>query len=120
MSRPSSVCVSNATARSINHQLFAARRDVTWQAAIDEFNKPGSSTFVMLLSTKAGGVGITLTAADTCVIFDSDWNPQNDIQAQARCHRIGQTKRVQIYRLITSKTYEQVSEERGRKPRAVV
>lgn len=44
------------------------------------------------------GVGITLTAADTCIIFDSDFNPQNDLQAQARCHRIGQTKTVQVYR----------------------
>ena len=47
-----------------------------------------------------------MTAADTCIIFDSDWNPQNDLQAQARCHRIGQTKSVQIYRLLTRKTYE--------------
>jgi SNF2 family DNA or RNA helicase len=52
------------------------------------------------------GVGINLTAADTCIIFDSDWNPQNDLQAQARCHRIGQTKSVNVYRLLTRKTYE--------------
>ncbi len=51
-------------------------------------------------------VGINLTAADTCIIFDSDWNPQNDLQAQARCHRIGQTKSVKVYRLLTRKTYE--------------
>lgn len=50
--------------------------------------------------------GINLTAADTCIIFDSDWNPQNDLQAQARCHRIGQTKNVKVYRLLTRKTYE--------------
>lgn len=49
---------------------------------------------------------VNLTAADTCIIFDSDWNPQNDLQAQARCHRIGQTKEVKIYRLLTRKTYE--------------
>ena len=59
-----------------------------------------------MLSTRAGGVGINLTAADTCIIFDSDWNPQNDVQAQARCHRIGQTKQVRIYRLITSRSFE--------------
>lgn len=59
-----------------------------------------------MLSTRAGGVGINLTAADTCIIFDSDWNPQNDVQAQARCHRIGQTKPVRIYRLITSRSFE--------------
>ena len=51
-------------------------------------------------------IGINLTAADTCIIFDSDWNPQNDLQAQARCHRIGQTKSVKVYRLLTRKTYE--------------
>ncbi|KAH9268936.1 hypothetical protein BASA83_009070 [Batrachochytrium salamandrivorans] len=61
---------------------------------------------VFLLCTRAGGVGINLTAADTCIIFDSDWNPQNDLQAQSRCHRIGQKKPVQIYRLITRNTYE--------------
>jgi len=51
-------------------------------------------------------IGINLTAADTCIIFDSDWNPQNDLQAQARCHRIGQTKSVKVYRFLTRKTYE--------------
>ncbi|CAK4318492.1 unnamed protein product [Aphanomyces euteiches] len=76
------------------------------QAAIDRFCDPQSSSFIMLLSTRAGGVGINLTAADTCIIYDSDWNPQNDLQAQARCHRIGQTKSVKVYRLLTSKTYE--------------
>ena len=76
------------------------------QAAIDRYCAPESNSFVFLLCTKAGGVGINLTAADTVVIFDSDWNPQNDLQAQARCHRIGQTKSVKIYRLITRNTYE--------------
>ncbi|ORZ14695.1 SNF2 family N-terminal domain-domain-containing protein [Absidia repens] len=77
------------------------------QAAIDRFSTlPIEESFVFLLCTRAGGVGINLTAADTCIIFDSDWNPQNDLQAQARCHRIGQTKPVQIYRLICANTYE--------------
>jgi hypothetical protein len=76
------------------------------QAAIDRFCVPDSPLFVMLLSTKAGGVGINLTPADTVIIFDSDWNPQNDIQAQARAHRIGQTRHVKVYRLLTRKTYE--------------
>lgn len=62
--------------------------------------------FVMLLSTKAGGLGLNLTVADTIIIFDSDWNPHNDLQAQARAHRIGQTRPVMIYRLLTKKTYE--------------
>lgn len=76
------------------------------QAAVDRFVKPEYKRFVMLLSTKAGGLGLNLTAADTVIIFDSDWNPQNDLQAQARAHRIGQTHSVKIYRLITRKTYE--------------
>ncbi|KAH7672958.1 chromodomain-helicase-DNA-binding protein 6-like protein, partial [Aphelenchoides avenae] len=76
------------------------------QAAIDRFCKPDSERFVFLLCTRAGGLGINLTAADTVIIFDSDWNPQNDLQAQARCHRIGQTKMVKVYRLITANTYE--------------
>uniref|UniRef100_A0A8C5HF58 Chromodomain-helicase-DNA-binding protein 6-like n=1 Tax=Gouania willdenowi TaxID=441366 RepID=A0A8C5HF58_GOUWI len=76
------------------------------QAAIDRFCKPDSDRFVFLLCTRAGGLGINLTAADTCIIFDSDWNPQNDLQAQARCHRIGQSKAVKVYRLITRNSYE--------------
>lgn len=76
------------------------------QAAIDRYCRPDSDRFVFLLCTKAGGLGINLVAADTCIIYDSDWNPQNDLQAQARCHRIGQDKMVKIYRLITRNTYE--------------
>lgn len=76
------------------------------QAAIDRFSKPDSDRFVFLLCTRAGGLGINLTAADTVIIFDSDWNPQNDLQAQARCHRIGQKKSVKVYRLICKNTYE--------------
>ena len=87
------------------------------QEAIDRFNKTPSpeeeaeegfsGSFVFLLSTKAGGVGLNLTAANYVLLFDHDWNPQNDLQAQARCHRIGQTKEVQIFRLITRGTYEE-------------
>ena len=78
------------------------------QNAIDRFCANDSKAFVFLLGTRAGGVGINLTAADTVIIYDSDWNPQNDMQAQARCHRIGQTKKVMIYRLITRASYEEV------------
>lgn len=81
--------------------------------AIQSFNQDGSTIFCFLLSTRAGGVGITLTAADTVIIFDSDWNPQNDVQAQARCHRIGQTKAVRVYRLITRGTYESAMFQRA-------
>ena len=76
------------------------------QEAIDRFSRNDSDRFIFLLCTKAGGLGINLTAADTVIIYDSDWNPQNDIQAQARCHRIGQSKAVKVYRLITRNTYE--------------
>eukprot|EP00667_Euglena_gracilis_P001160 EG_transcript_1160 len=65
-------------------------------------------TFAFLLSTRAGGLGLTLTAADTVVFVDSDWNPQVDIQAQERAHRIGQTQRVTIYRLICKETVEDI------------
>jgi len=82
------------------------------QANIDRFNKdPEYSIF--LLSTRAGGLGINLTAADTCIIYDSDWNPQQDLQAQDRCHRIGQTKPVMIYRLVTANTIDQQIVERA-------
>mmetsp|Transcript_3344 Transcript_3344/g.4278 ORF Transcript_3344/g.4278 Transcript_3344/m.4278 type:complete len:788 (+) Transcript_3344:91-2454(+) len=58
--------------------------------------------FVFLLSTRAGGLGINLATADTCIIFDSDWNPHQDSQAMDRCHRIGQTRPVAVYRLLTT------------------
>ena len=76
-------------------------------AAIDRFSNNDFNRFVFLLSTRAGGVGVNLTRADTVIIFDSDWNPQNDLQAQARCHRIGQKKEVKVYRLISKNTYEE-------------
>ena len=69
--------------------------------------------FVFLLSTRAGGLGINLTAADTVIIYDSDWNPQSDIQAQDCCHRIGQTKPVLVYRLVTANTVDQKVVERA-------
>ncbi|KAM4615502.1 lymphoid-specific helicase isoform 1-T1 [Polymixia lowei] len=71
------------------------------------------AVFLFLLSTRAGGLGINLTAADTVIIFDSDWNPQADLQAQDRCHRIGQTKPVVVYRLVTANTIDQKILERA-------
>eukprot|EP01088_Endostelium_zonatum_P017641 TRINITY_DN530_c0_g1_i3.p1 TRINITY_DN530_c0_g1~~TRINITY_DN530_c0_g1_i3.p1 ORF type:complete len:1581 (-),score=597.97 TRINITY_DN530_c0_g1_i3:89-4312(-) len=77
------------------------------QLAIDRFcDKTNKEAFAFLLSTRAGGLGLNLVAADTVIIFDSDWNPQNDLQAQARAHRIGQTKEVKIYRFVTRNSYE--------------
>jgi len=83
--------------------------------AIDHFNAPDSQDFVFLLSTRAGGLGINLATADTVIIFDSDWNPQNDLQAQARAHRIGQKKQVNIYRLVTKNSVEEEIIERAKK-----
>lgn len=76
------------------------------QRQIKDFNDPNSKLHVFLLSTRAGGLGINLTAADTCIIYDSDWNPQMDLQAMDRCHRIGQTKPVHVYRLCTAHSAE--------------
>ncbi|CAL5373168.1 unnamed protein product [Camellia sinensis] len=73
---------------------------------IQEFNDEGSNYRVFILSTRAGGLGINLTAADTCILYDSDWNPQMDLQAMDRCHRIGQTKPVHVYRLSTAQSVE--------------
>jgi SWI/SNF-related matrix-associated actin-dependent regulator of chromatin subfamily A member 5 len=72
-----------------------------------EFNKKNSKTFVFLLSTRAGGLGINLQAADAVIIYDSDWNPQMDRQAEDRAHRIGQKKQVRVFRLISEKTIEE-------------
>ncbi|KAL6626188.1 hypothetical protein ACP70R_029914 [Stipagrostis hirtigluma subsp. patula] len=72
-------------------------------ASIEAFNKPGSEKFVFLLSTRAGGLGINLATADVVVLYDSDWNPQADLQAQDRAHRIGQKKEVQVFRFCTEK-----------------
>ncbi|KAA0707630.1 Chromodomain-helicase-DNA-binding protein 5 [Triplophysa tibetana] len=77
------------------------------QEAIDRFNAPGAQQFCFLLSTRAGGLGINLATADTVVIYDSDWNPHNDIQAFSRAHRIGQNKKVMIYRFVTRASVEE-------------
>ena len=76
------------------------------QNAIEAFNSNPDLFEIFLLSTKAGGLGINLTSANVVLIYDSDWNPQNDVQAIARAHRIGQKEEVKVYRLISVKTYE--------------
>ncbi|KAL0930342.1 iswi chromatin-remodeling complex atpase isw2 [Colletotrichum truncatum] len=73
---------------------------------IKEFNE-NPDFRIFLLSTRAGGQGINLASADTVILFDSDWNPQQDLQAQDRCHRIGQTRPVIVYRLATKGTVEE-------------
>lgn len=77
------------------------------QERIDAFNAPNSKAFVFLLSTRAGGLGINLATADTVIIYDSDWNPHNDIQAFSRAHRIGQENKVMIYRFVSRATVEE-------------
>jgi SNF2 family DNA or RNA helicase len=67
------------------------------QMLMERFNSD-EKVFVFILSTRAGGIGVNLTGADTVIFYDSDWNPTMDAQAQDRCHRIGQTKDVHIYR----------------------
>jgi chromodomain-helicase-DNA-binding protein 1 len=84
------------------------------RVAIDHFNAEDSTDFCFLLSTRAGGLGINLMTADTVIIFDSDWNPQADLQAMARAHRIGQKKPVSIYRLVSKETVEEEVLERAR------
>ncbi|KAM1021824.1 hypothetical protein ACFX2I_042872 [Malus domestica] len=77
------------------------------QIRIDRFNAKNSSRFCFLLSTRAGGLGINLATADTVIIYDSDWNPHADLQAMARAHRLGQTNKVMIYRLVTRGSIEE-------------
>jgi len=71
------------------------------------FNAPDSPHFIFLLSTRAGGLGLNLATADTVIIFDSDWNPMMDLQAQDRAHRIGQRKDVRVFRIITQTPVEE-------------
>ncbi|XP_058459668.1 chromatin-remodeling complex ATPase chain Iswi [Malaya genurostris] len=80
---------------------------------IDEYNAENSSKFLFMLSTRAGGLGINLATADVVIIYDSDWNPQMDLQAMDRAHRIGQKKQVRVFRLITENTVEEKIVERA-------
>ncbi|KAB5537455.1 hypothetical protein DKX38_014988 [Salix brachista] len=88
-------------------------------ASIDAFNRPGSEKFCFLLSTRAGGLGINLATADVVILYDSDWNPQVDLQAQDRAHRIGQKKEVQVFRFCTEYTIEEKVIERAYKKLAL-
>ncbi|XP_045852058.1 probable global transcription activator SNF2L1 isoform X4 [Meles meles] len=81
--------------------------------AIEAFNVPDSSKFIFMLSTRAGGLGINLASADVVILYDSDWNPQVDLQAMDRAHRIGQKKPVRVFRLITDNTVEERIVERA-------
>ena len=85
------------------------------QDRMDVFNAPDSDKFVFILSTRAGGLGINLQTANTVILYDSDWNPQMDLQAQDRAHRIGQKKDVTVFRFITEGTVEEKIVERAEK-----
>lgn len=74
---------------------------------MEVFNAPNSPKFIFLLSTRAGGLGINLATADIVILYDSDWNPQMDLQAMDRAHRIGQKKQVHVYRFVTQHTVEE-------------
>lgn len=77
------------------------------QAQIDDYTSPDTDKFIFLISTRAGGLGLNLMTANTVILYDSDWNPQMDLQAMDRAHRIGQKKQVRVYRLITKNTMEE-------------
>ncbi|KAI0595367.1 PHD/FYVE-zinc-finger like domain-containing protein [Biscogniauxia sp. FL1348] len=89
------------------------------QKRIDAFNAPDSPLFAMLLSTRAGGVGINLATADTVIIYDPDFNPHQDIQALSRAHRIGQKNKVLCFQLMTKSTVEEKIMQIGRKKMAL-
>ncbi|KAK8014720.1 hypothetical protein PG990_008016 [Apiospora arundinis] len=89
------------------------------QKRIDAYNAPDSSLFAMLLSTRAGGVGINLATADTVIIYDPDFNPHQDIQALSRAHRIGQKNKVLCFQLMTKNTVEEKIMQIGRKKMAL-
>lgn len=74
---------------------------------ISTFNDPESDVYIFLLSTRAGGLGVNLQSADTVIIFDSDWNPHQDLQAQARAHRMGQKSEVRVFKLMTLSAIEE-------------
>ena len=87
-------------------RLDGATKVTDRQLIVDRFNRD-KKLFLFISSTRAGGVGINLTGADTVVFFDSDWNPAMDRQAMDRCHRIGQVRDVNVYRLISQNTIEE-------------
>ncbi|WKY02173.1 hypothetical protein Q1695_015858 [Nippostrongylus brasiliensis] len=94
-------------------RLDGSTAHVDRQEAIDAYNAPDSEKFIFMLTTRAGGLGINLATADVVIIFDSDWNPQSDLQAMDRAHRIGQKKQVRVFRLITENTVDERIIERA-------
>lgn len=95
------------------HRLDGQTKHEDRAVSIDEYNSPGSETFIFMLSTRSGGLGINLATADAVIIYDSDWNPQMDLQAMDRAHRIGQKKQVHVFRLVTENTVDEKIVERA-------
>uniref|UniRef100_A0A336MTU9 Chromatin-remodeling ATPase INO80 n=1 Tax=Culicoides sonorensis TaxID=179676 RepID=A0A336MTU9_CULSO len=88
-------------------RLDGSTSDKIRAESIEEFNAPDSKKFIFMISTRAGGLGINLATADVVILYGSDWNPQVDIQAIDRAHRIGQKKQVRVFRFITENTIEE-------------
>src|SRR3990167_6418532 len=88
------------------HRLDGASKLASRRDMVSDFQQ-NDEVFIFLLSTRAGGLGINLTAADTVIFYDSDWNPTMDAQAMDRAHRLGQTRPVTVYRLVTENTIEE-------------
>ena len=103
----------------LHQRLDGTMGSLEKQKRIDEFNAPDSPLFVLILSTRAGGVGINLATADTVIILDPDFNPHQDIQAISRAHRIGQKKKVLIFQLMTRGTAEEKIMQIGKKKMAL-
>jgi len=89
-----------------HEMLIGELSDKEKKSAISHFCDTEKDIFIFLISTRSGAEGLNLTKANITIIFDPDWNPQNDIQALGRCHRIGQTQKVDVIRLLTYGTYE--------------
>lgn len=98
----------------VHQRLDGTVSSDTRKRAIDHFNAPNSPDFCFLLSTRAGGLGINLETADTVIIFDSDWNPQNDLQAMSRAHRLNSKFHVSVFRFLTKGTVEEDVLERAK------
>ncbi|KIP12064.1 hypothetical protein PHLGIDRAFT_400060 [Phlebiopsis gigantea 11061_1 CR5-6] len=96
-------------------RLDGNTKQVDRQKGMDEFNKPGSDVFIYILSTRAGGVGINLTTADTVIIFDPDFNPHQDLQAIARAHRFGQKKTCLVFKFMVKESAEERIMQTGKK-----
>ena len=95
------------TLKRYTHELLVGTlTDQEKKQVIQRFTDPDGDVFIFLISTRSGSEGLNLTRANITIIFDPDWNPQNDIQALGRCHRIGQTQKVDVIRLLTYGTYE--------------